>query len=459
MVLRPGPQSERVDTLKNLAGIRVAASSDFENAAVTEADIAGADGILLEHIDVMIVNGDPGQIAAIRSSVADLESPILSIEPEEYVIPFDFLTQGGREYLRGYGDAVQSLMERLMTGAPPMDQADVEAVFSDTAAFTWGLQATKVDGSACTGAGIRVCVLDTGFDLLHPDFVGRSVVTQSFVPGVPTVQDGHGHGTHCIGTSCGPKTPAGGVRRYGIAHMATIMVGKVLSDAGSGQDGWILAGINWAVQNKAAIISMSLGSPVAVGGTFKAAYESAAQAALNANCLIVAAAGNSANQPVGSPANCPSIMAVAAVDSSLQHAPFSSIGINPSGGEVNIAAPGVNVFSSVKMPSRYTMMSGTSMATPHVAGIAALQAQSSGLRGQALWNRLTSTTQNIGQTPQLIGSGLAQAPLCRLIHPPFPWPVQPIKHPPIHPPIHFPPLPIPPIPTPPPPPFRRSPQR
>jgi subtilisin family serine protease len=232
--------------------------------------------------------------------------------------------------------------------------------------------------------------------------------------------------------------PPGNTRRYGIAHQAMILVGKVLSDQGSGQTGWILQGINWAVANRATVISMSLGSRVAVGQTFSPAYEQAAQAALNAQSLIVAAAGNEGNSPVGSPANCPSVMAVAAVGNNLQRAPFSCIGINPNGGEVNIAGPGVNVFSTVPMAIRYGMKSGTSMATPHVAGIAALWAQNSGLRGMALWKKLISTALNIGQTPQQVGSGLVQAPRCLPILPPVPHPVplpQPIPIPdpgPIH---------------------------
>ncbi len=157
---------------------------------------------------------------------------------------------------------------------------------------------------------------------------------------------------------------------------------------------------------------MSLGSAVPVGGTFFQYYEQAGQAALNNNSLIVAAAGNTQGAPVGAPANSPSIMAVASLDSNLQHSSFSSIAINPNGGEVNIAAPGRNVFSSVPMPGRHGFKTGTSMATPHVAGVAALLAQNTGLRGMALWQRLLSTAQALGAPAQRVGAGLVQAPRC-----------------------------------------------
>jgi hypothetical protein len=433
VVLNPNHPKTLLRALNSTAGIKVASSSDFEDSAVSEAESRTGDGLLLEHLNVAIVDADSNQLRSLEAAVMDSTSPILAIEPEEYVIPFNgeddppiaFLTDAGREYFRGYSEAIKALTDRLLgSGAGAAgSEAGVTTTFVDTAALTWGLQATRVGLSRCTGAGIRVAVLDTGFDFNHPDFVGRAIVSKSFVPGVLTAQDGHSHGTHCIGTSCGPKTPAGNVRRYGIAYQATILVGKVLSNAGSGQDGWILAGINWAIQNQATIISMSLGSQVAVGATFKQAYEQAAQAALNANCLIIAAAGNAFNTPVGSPANCPSIMAVAAVDNNLQRAAFSCQGINPNGGEVNIAGPGVNTYSSVPMPTRYGVKSGTSMATPHVAGIAALWAQNTGLRGMALWQKLVTTVLNINQPVLNVGKGLVQAPRCGLVVDPFPFPL------------------------------------
>ncbi|HYN46877.1 MAG TPA: S8 family serine peptidase, partial [Allosphingosinicella sp.] len=259
--------------------------------------------------------------------------------------------------------------------------------------------ACKVPPSSRTGAGIRVAVLDTGMDLNHPDFAGRQFVTATFVN--QPVQDLNGHGTHCIGTACGPLAPPGTTPRYGIGHkVSPIYVGKVLTNAGTGSTGTVLAGMNWAVANNCTVISMSLGAPVPV----VAAYTAAGQAALNKKLLMVAAAGNNYCQPTGAPANSPTIMAVASLDKNLAPSNFSNCG------KLEIAAPGRDVFSSWPMPLRYKTISGTSMATPHVAGCAALWAQSSAsLRGQALWNKLLATAKLLPYPPTKVGRGLVQA--------------------------------------------------
>ena len=284
--------------------------------------------------------------------------------------------------------------------------------FADTEQLTWGLQATGVASSPHTGAGVKVAVLDTGFDLTHPDFAGRAIQSKSFVAG-QAVQDEHGHGTHCVGTSCGPRSPAG-TRRYGCAPEAEIYVGKVLSNGGSGTDSGILLGIDWALSNGCDVVSMSLGADVA---TVSKTYEAVGSRALRRKCLIVAAAGNNAHRPsdpgfVGVPANSPSIVAVAALDSQLSVAPFSARTSSVRGGQVDIAGPGVGVFSSWPMSKgRYRSISGTSMATPHVAGIAALWAEATGRTGRGLWCTVTAEARRqltpLGRRGRGVGPGAA----------------------------------------------------
>ncbi len=287
--------------------------------------------------------------------------------------------------------------------------------FRDSATATWGLQAVGADRSAFTGRGVKLCVLDTGIDLAHPDFQGRPIITRSFVPN-EGVEDGNSHGTHCAGTAAGGRS-ARGTPRYGVAPEAALMIGKVLGNNGAGRERDILTAMLWAVEEGAAVISMSLGRAVQPGEGPSADYERLGSLALSRGTLIIAAAGNESGRaegriaPVGAPANSPSILAVAALDPNLGVADFSSGGVNPEGGEVDIAAPGVGILSSVPGPERYKALRGTSMACPHVAGLAALWAESdAGLRGRALWDRLTTGARGVSLPARDAGAGLAQAP-------------------------------------------------
>lgn len=366
------------------------------------------ESLLFEKLGVAVVDTPPDQLMAADSVPGD-GGPILAIERERVVRALE----GGRsaDYLRGYRDAVMHLTD----GVGDTATAEIGAAAADESQATWGLQAVKAINSCYTGKGIRIAVLDTGFDLGHPDFAGRSVTGRSFVPG-QAVQDGHGHGTHCIGTAAGPRCPAISPR-YGVASEAQIFAGKVLSDAGSGSDSGILAGINWAIENRCVVISMSLGAAARVGQAPSVIFERVAARAAALGCLIVAAAGNDSARPgqispVSHPANCASIMAVAAVDVGLAIASFSNRGINPGGGQVDFAAPGVNVHSSWPMPRRYRRLNGTSMATPHVAGVAALLAEANpGVRGLALGNLLATSARRLLVLPSAdVGAGLVQAP-------------------------------------------------
>jgi subtilisin len=358
-----------------------------------------------------VVAADPSRGAGL-AAMAEADPRIVAVEPERILRAIEGPVS--LEYVRGFRDGVSGLYDQLSGAGLAGAELDAAATssFADNADFTWGLQASLAAVSAKTATDIAVAVLDTGLDLQHADLGGRPIVSQSFVAGQP-VQDGHGHGTHCVGTSCGPNAPLGPSPRYGVATQAKIFAGKVLSNQGSGSDGEILAGINWAIANHVQVISMSLGADVR---QVSPAYETAGKRALAAGTLIVAAAGNNADRSagdpgfVGIPANSPSIMAVAAVDSNLRIANFSARSNPVRGGKVDIAGPGVAVHSSWPMPTRYKSISGTSMATPHVAGVAALLSQATGARGAQLWAKLTRTARPLSLPSADVGAGLAQAP-------------------------------------------------
>ena len=286
-----------------------------------------------------------------------------------------------------------------------------ETQFDDTAQYTWGLQATEVVGSPFTGAGVKLAVLDTGFHTTHPDFAERTVVAESFID-TENAEDNHGHGTHCIGTAAGPRSRTGG-QGYGVAPGVEIYSGKVLGADGRGTDTTILAGIDWALQQGCQVISMSLGADVR---TVHPPYVVAGRRALELGSIIIAAAGNNANRSagnpgfVGAPANSPYVMAVGAIDRNLEVADFSARAVSGEGGEVDIAAPGVDIFSSWVAPANYRTISGTSMATPHVSGVAALIAESTGARGQDLWDRIVAAAQPLNHPHEDVGAGLCVVP-------------------------------------------------
>ncbi|HEY6877862.1 MAG TPA: S8 family serine peptidase [Polyangiales bacterium] len=373
------------------SNMRVADTRDFVDHSFVAQDLGDADAVLFPELGCALIGGEAfAERAMTLQTQAD--DPAQTIEPEY----FAFAERNTSEYLRGFMRAAEAIAQDLLGASDSeLDERELEP---QVLGATWGLTQCKVPLSVQSGMGISVAVLDTGMDLGHPDFAGRTVVTSTFV-GEP-VQDLHSHGTHCIGTACGPKAPPGTTPRYGIGYNTKIYVGKVLTNAGSGTTAGILAGINWAVGNKCAVISMSLGSNSPV----QAAYTAAGRAALQKGSLIIAAAGNSGG-PTGAPANSPTIMSVASLDPNLKPSSFSSFG------KVEIAAPGRDVFSSVPRPTRYGTKSGTSMATPHVAGCAALWAQTNPtLRGLALWKKLTASAKSLPFPASKVGAGLVQAP-------------------------------------------------
>jgi subtilisin len=412
--------------LRAFQEMRVAHAEDFEGQAATLDQLGDADALFLPEINMALIGGQAasehkmgaqGEIAA--------DSPIASIDPEYFVFAdggtsgsvaesgfvelatnttfeslpgfAESLQQTSSDYLRGFLQATKTIAKEIRKSGNGHSHQEIEEEIEAIQA-TWGLKACKVPTSRRSGAGINVAVLTNGFDVGHPDFVGRTVVSQTFV-GEP-VMDLNGHGTHMIGTACGPLAPANPTPRYGIGYHTSIYVAKVLTNSMTGTVASVLTGINWAIANQCPVIF----APLAMSGVPLAMFTSVGQIALDKGCLIISGS-SSAGASVGAPANSPTIMSVAALNQNLQPTPFSPVG------KIDIAAPGIDTFSAWPRPRRYATISGVASATAHVAGCAALWAETSpSLRGIKLWQKLQSTARGLPFPTTRVGAGLVQAP-------------------------------------------------
>ncbi|MFD6431426.1 S8 family serine peptidase [Streptomyces venezuelae] len=268
-----------------------------------------------------------------------------------------------------------------------------------------------------TGKGVKVAVLDTGFDGEHPDLKGRVGESKSFIPG-EEVADRNGHGTHVASTVGGSGAASDGGKEKGVAPGASLAVGKVLSDEGFGSESEIIAGMEWAAKDiDAKVVSMSLGSSEASDGTdpMAAAVNSLSK---ETGALFVVAAGNTgAPSSIGSPGAADSALTVGAVDSADEAAYFTSQG--PRAGDhalkPDLSAPGVDILAARSQLTEgegfYTEMSGTSMATPHVAGVAALLAERHpDWTGERLKDALMSSSRQVDASAYELGSGRVSVP-------------------------------------------------
>lgn len=408
----PTMQKAADDAFSSTIGVSLAHSSDFqsEQQAMTMMDSVGdSQGLFLDELGIAVIESHEEYARPLAVSAADPDHMIGHVEPERVVWAFN-------DFLSGYQTGVNDLAEALLarpgaTTAPDEVGASglVQGTFVDDATYSWGLRAVGVPATRLTGRGARVAVLDTGVDRTHPDLASAIDTVESFVAN-ETGDDGHGHGTHCCGTIASQLTPAA-VGRYGVAPDARLFAGKVLANNGRGSDGGILAGIQWAMQNNCHIVSMSLGADVPAGTPYSLVFEDAARKALAGGTIIVAAAGNASRRPqrvapVGHPANCPSILAVGAVEQNMAIAPFSSAG-RTGEAAVNISAPGVDVLSA-RLGGGHVRMSGTSMATPHVAGVAAVLHEQFQVGGPELALRLLLSAQGLAVPAVDAGAGICQ---------------------------------------------------
>jgi len=274
---------------------------------------------------------------------------------------------------------------------------------------SWGVKrigAGTVHDGENRGTGVKVAVIDSGIDYTHPDLDANYAGGYDFVNVDTDPMDDYGHGTHVAGTACAEDDDSGVV---GVAPECALYALKVLDAGGYGYSSDIIAALQRAVDDGAQVANLSLGSSRDPGSTVQAAFDNAEAAGL----LIVAAAGNSGN-PAGRgnnveyPARYDSVIAVAATDSSDNRASFSS-----TGDQVELAAPGVNVNSTwlTWLEDGYHVGNGTSMASPHVAGTAALVIASGVTSNVEVRQILQDTADDLGATgrdPQY-GFGLVDA--------------------------------------------------
>jgi subtilisin family serine protease len=226
----------------------------------------------------------------------------------------------------------------------------------------WGIHRVAADSvwPLTTADPIKVAIVDTGIQTNHPDLMANVKGGYSAVAYTTKYNDDNGHGTHVAGIVAGVNNTIGVV---GAAPAADLYAVKVLDKQGSGWLSDIIEGLQWSVANKMGVVNMSLGTP-----TYVAAFDTAVQNTIAAGVVVVAAAGNSGptEGTVNYPGAFPNVIAVGATDSADNIAWFSS-----RGPEVTLCAPGSEIFSTYK-GSTYATLSGTSMASPHVAGVAAL---------------------------------------------------------------------------------------
>ncbi|MGW3689081.1 S8 family serine peptidase [Streptomyces sp. NPDC005125] len=350
----------------------------------------GYDDAALKHLPLIVTyGGKEASVSTLRRRAVAMPGDVTDVRPLTSVNGVAFAAD------RKDTDTLWSALTGTESDSAKAPDVDAGAAFHGGVAKVWldgraeatlsdsvaQIGAPEVWAGGNTGDGVDVAVLDTGYDPGHPDLKDAVEDSDSFVPG-EDVTDRHGHGTHVASTIAGSGAASDG-KEKGVAPGVDLHVGKVLSNEGYGFDSWILAGMEWAARDvHARVISMSLGSSENADGDTVLA-RAVNELSAETGALFTIAAGNDGPgaQTVRSPGTADAALTVGAVDSSDAIADFSSRG--PRYGDdalkPEITAPGVGILAARSQyisngSGYYISASGTSMATPHVAGVAALVA-------------------------------------------------------------------------------------
>lgn len=414
----PGAETELANHLNNLLGVQPVLQTGDTNARVPlMIPQITNQSIVLPHLGVAIVQRTANQLRQLESLAVDNSVAAIFVsdtselfQPAEEPMPLAVASDPSKTapYWRGYWDATNDLMRAFRLANSPLAQIADE--YQDDDRGTWGLHATGVLKSRYTGQGVRVAALVDGLDMSHPDWAGRQVVMETFVPGEPPTTFGSS-GTHYLGTALGTAHPTAG-SRYGCAPNAIPYVAKVLNRTGGGSRTAIFSALDWAIGHHCRVILLPLGwsNPADDPIMERIAARVAAQGG-----LLIAGAGSNARRSQGNlgqvinPAACLSIMGVGSLDAKLnlpEWTPQSS-----EGRKIDIVAPGVNLRSSLPIPQLYGPFSGSATAAAYVAGIAALWAEAlPNANAYQLWQALVANAYGLSLANHDVGSGLVQAP-------------------------------------------------
>ncbi|GAA1814818.1 S8 family serine peptidase [Agromyces neolithicus] len=436
--LSDGTHAVEIETAQPGAGVQTievagdlhvlpAAAMPYITAGVLDRDLFNVSQLIEFGYDDASVDATP-IIVELESGAANFRSAPAPVPGVELGAPLASI--GGAAAIADHATAADTWA--ALTDAPEAGPRAFSAD-PDEVSLGGGIEAIHLDGkveatldssvpwigadeaweAGYTGDGVTVAVLDTGYDDTHPDLAGRVLPeSTSFVPGEEVAWDPNGHGTHVASTIAGTGAASEGTHR-GVADGADLLVGKVLDAEGFGQDSWIIEAMEWAGAN-ADIVSMSLGTRQGSDG-LDVMSEALNTISAETDALFVVAAGNSsAPETIGSPGAAASALTIGSVDDPTGELSwFSSQGPLTGSGALkpDLAGPGNDVTAARSADSAgegaYIGMSGTSMATPHVAGAAAIvKQQHPEYTAAQLRAALVSTATDVGLTPYQVGAGV-----------------------------------------------------